>query len=1008
MTTIGRYELRGELGQGGMATVYRAYDAMLNREVALKVMAAHLTQDPSFYRRFEREAKAIATLEHPNIVPVYDYGLTENGQPYLVMRMLRGTLYDRLAAGSMTRQQLLSALAQVASALDYAHGRQVVHRDMKSVNILFDEKANAYVSDFGIAKVVDATTNLTGNAFMGTPAYMSPEQFTGGTLDGRSDQYSLAVVAFEALSGRVPFAAETIHGLMYQHVHEPPPDIHTIDKSLPPGVSATLRRALAKRPEDRFATVSDFIEALRLTATPGAAAAQTQQLQSYYDSGRYAYEHDDWPAAADFLGRVVAADAGYRDANQLYKTAVMRTQAGAPPAVAAPQPPIVREAGSPVAAPAPAGKSRLPLLLGLLALLIIGGAAAFFFLRPDAAPEATPVAVVAPTEVATEAPTATPAPTDTPLPTELPPIAGAARVVEAGAASYRVDGGSAQPLPNDTALPLELNRTVNVAVGEGRLQLVLPDGTRLYLDEGAEISLTADRAGVPFVTVEEGRVLAWSHTDGLQLTSALDGRATLLGSGVMGVNMLPGRLSFEVACLEGSCDVSGAEDTAALRLRNGQQSVIGGDGFAAPPSRLDRAAYVALAPDVLGEANVVAETAVTEEATPAPTETAAPTETPTAAPTDTPAPTARPTTSGSGPQNTTPLGPGALDFEAFGNWVRGDQDNGTFTRSTAQTHGGAASAELAYDFGTAGNDFVVFQQEHAISGEPNVLRLWVYGDGSGHYLNAWIIDANNQTWQVPFGRVTHTGWKQMEARIDVDQDWPWTQISGPDNGQVDYPIRFRAFVLDDLSNDYVGKGKIYLDDLTVGTGVAGAQPTTAPGATVPPGATTAPGATVSPDATATAPTGQVGAILFTAAGTLYTVDPGGTPISLGPATADTCSATASAGGVSYDLAPLGSGCAVIGDGLSLCASPNGAYEVLVSPAPAGTTDRPISIRPAGSAESNFIVQTGLNGGQGIAWSPNSSSFLFTSGGDIVQGFANGSYQTIVRGQPALQCPRWVR
>ncbi|HQF69730.1 MAG TPA: hypothetical protein PLH39_00460, partial [Promineifilum sp.] len=376
-------------------------------------------------------------------------------------------------------------------------------------------------------------------------------------------------------------------------------------------------------------------------------------------------------------------------------------------------------------------------------------------------------------------------------------------------------------------------------------------------------------------------------------------------------------------------------------------------------------------------------------------------------PTATLAHTTRPNPNG-GPQNTTPLGPGALDFEAFGNWVRGDQDNGTFTRSTAQTHGGAASAELAYDFGTAGNDFVVFQQEHAISGEPNVLRLWVYGDGSGHYLNAWIIDANNQTWQVPFGRVTHTGWKQMEARIDVDQDWPWTQISGPDNGQVDYPIRFRAFVLDDLSNDYVGKGKIYLDDLTVGTGVAGAQPTTAPGATVPPGATTAPGATVSPDATATAPTGQVGAILFTAAGTLYTVDPGGTPISLGPATADTCSATASAGGVSYDLAPLGSGCAVIGDGLSLCASPNGAYEVLVSPAPAGTTDRPISIRPAGSAESNFIVQTGLNGGQGIAWSPNSSSFLFTSGGDIVQGFANGSYQTIVRGQPALQCPRWVR
>ena len=193
--TIGRYELRGELGQGGMATVYRAYDAMLNREVALKVMAGHLSTDVSFQRRFEREARVIATLEHPNIVPVYDYGTTAQGQPYLVMRLLRGgTLYDRLVEGKVTQQQLWAILRQVASALDYAHDRDIVHRDIKPVNVLFDEKGNAYVSDFGIAKVRDATTNLTGNAIVGTAAYMSPEQFMGATVNGRSDQYSLAVV----------------------------------------------------------------------------------------------------------------------------------------------------------------------------------------------------------------------------------------------------------------------------------------------------------------------------------------------------------------------------------------------------------------------------------------------------------------------------------------------------------------------------------------------------------------------------------------------------------------------------------------------------------------------------------------------------------------------------------------------------------------------------------------------------------------------------------------------
>ncbi len=405
--TIGRYELRGELGRGGMATVYRAYDAMLNREVALKVMAGHLATDASFQRRFEREARVVATLEHPNIVPVYDYGITAQGQPYLVMRLLRGgTLYDRLAAGTLTQQSLLAIMKQVASALDYAHDRDIVHRDVKPVNILFDEKGNAYVSDFGIAKVRDATTNLTGNAIVGTAAYMSPEQFMGGTVDGRSDQYSLAVVLFEALSGRAPFVSDTLHGLMFLHINEPPPDAHALNRTLPPAMSAVLRRALAKDPQERFATAGDFVQMLEAAGSSRQGAgddALRRQLQDHYDTGLKAYQHSDWATAVDFLGRVVALDNGYRNAAQLHQTARFRLQEqqrttpstvvmggetnrlttpSAPPAAATP---YVPGAGG-TAQPAPRRANRWPLLLGLLALLVVGGLAAFFLLRPPSEP----------------------------------------------------------------------------------------------------------------------------------------------------------------------------------------------------------------------------------------------------------------------------------------------------------------------------------------------------------------------------------------------------------------------------------------------------------------------------------------------------------------------------------------------------------------------------------------------------------------------------------------------
>jgi serine/threonine protein kinase len=197
------------------------------------------------------------------------------------------------------------------------------------------------------------------------------------------------------------------------------------------------------------------------------------------------------------------------------------------------------------------------------------------------------------------------------------------------------------------------------------------------------------------------------------------------------------------------------------------------------------------------------------QATSTPTRTSTPAPTPTATPTPTPSETPTPQNLSAGTGSGLPMG-----FESFGVWGRGDQANGTISQSGEQAYSGGTSAKISYDFPGPDNDFVVFLQFNDIPGQPTGLSVWVYGDGEGHYLNAWIIDSEGETWQMPYGRVTHTGWAQMTGDIDTDQDWPWTHISGPSNEVVDYPIRFRGFALDDVNNAFSGQGEIYLDVLT--------------------------------------------------------------------------------------------------------------------------------------------------------------------------------------------------
>src|SRR5271157_1108228 len=249
-----------------MATVYRAYDPRSDREVAIKVLPQEMLHDAQFRVRFEREAKTIAMLEHPAIVPVYDFG-EEEGQPYFVMRyMTGGSLSDRIKKGPFPVQEAAAIFEHLAPALDEAHSKGIIHRDLKPGNILFDQYNESYVSDFGIAKLSESQTNVTGSSIIGTPAYMSPEQAQGEGIDGRSDIYGLGVILFEMLTGTQPYHGDTPMSVVLKHITEPVPHILDVKPDLPSAVEQVIETAMAKDRDQRFPTVKAMAEALSAVA----------------------------------------------------------------------------------------------------------------------------------------------------------------------------------------------------------------------------------------------------------------------------------------------------------------------------------------------------------------------------------------------------------------------------------------------------------------------------------------------------------------------------------------------------------------------------------------------------------------------------------------------------------------------------------------------------------------------------------------------------------------------
>lgn len=310
VTQIGRYAVLSRLGSGGFATVYRVRDTNLDREVALKVMRPLLLSDANFVERFQQEARVAANLDHPHIVPIYDYGDVED-RLCLVMKLLPGgSLGDRIAGGPLPWDEVVKLTGQVAAALDYAHERGLVHRDIKPENVLLDDEGNAVLADFGLVRALESgrlTTSLSGGV-LGTPAYLAPEVWDGKPGTPPTDIYGLACLVYEMITGAQLFDAPTPPATMTLHFR-PPPFPESWPEGTPPGIETVLRRALAHNPEERYPSARAFAEAL--------GALKDDPLAEPYAALEAAIAAERWHDAVALGETIVDRAPGYREARAL-------------------------------------------------------------------------------------------------------------------------------------------------------------------------------------------------------------------------------------------------------------------------------------------------------------------------------------------------------------------------------------------------------------------------------------------------------------------------------------------------------------------------------------------------------------------------------------------------------------------------------------------------------------------------------------------------------------------
>jgi serine/threonine protein kinase len=526
--TIGGYELRELYGTGGMGAVYRAYQRSLEREVAFKVLTLSLTGDQEYIERFNREAKTAASLEHPHIVPVYDYG-TDGDISYVVMRLLTGgSLAERLKQHAGIPSSLGEAadlLQQLASALDYAHSRDVIHRDIKSNNVMFDNHGTAYLVDFGIAKLLKEASSLTADGVvMGTPTHMSPEQWRGDTPSSSTDQYALAVMIYEMITGKMPFEAPTPYGLMTKHLNDMPTPPHIIRAELPDTLATVLERALSKRPEDRFETVTAFSQAFERAVS--GAEGQTSKLFTYRLERRLptpprtptpaqGEAHTAGPSATPLLADMPTFTPG---SGQLLSSApaAMPASPEAPAARPLYARPVVWVAG--IILLAVIGFAAIQLGAGgqsasdMTATAVEIAARAAQDVTANALQEATIFAQAthvieqatlnAPTSTPTDTPTHTPSPTLTDTPSHTPtatqthtPTPATPHVEALREISARLGPGSQYPVKTNLAASEILDIT-GISEDGAWYQVILPDGSAGWVAASASLVNTAGNVAV--------------------------------------------------------------------------------------------------------------------------------------------------------------------------------------------------------------------------------------------------------------------------------------------------------------------------------------------------------------------------------------------------------------------------------------------------------------------------------------------------------------------------------
>ncbi|MHB1297953.1 MAG: protein kinase domain-containing protein [Gemmatimonadaceae bacterium] len=486
---LGEYEILAELGRGGMATVYLAHDIQLDRKVALKVMLPSLLEGEDMIERFRLEARTAAQLSHPHIIPIYAVRTAEN-LVYFVMKFVEGRPLDAIVRelGKLPIPMVRSIVSKVGEALGYAHRRGVVHRDIKPANLMIDVEGLPVVTDFGIAKVADARAITMTGAMIGTPTYMSPEQCSAGEISGASDQYSLGVVAYQLITGKVPFEADSMVGLLYKHLHEAPAPLTDSRADCPRSLNDSVLRMLAKEPAQRFPTMEAAVAAV----------------------GTVSLAYDD-PMRSQLIGLARAGE---------NVSLLRRVSTPASPMPPRARPPMPASASAPpeAATPAEATSAARPALAGvgptrrgrLYSGLVVGlvAAALMLFLRPW-------------DRVGPPTPAPEPEPTGAPAVVAPPP---APRTTEPSAPEG-TKSGEANPAP--VAALRITSAPASLTVGES-----------------ATLRALALASGD---SVLAGRAIAWTSSDAARATITPAGRLTARAPGEVTVRAQAGGVSRSVS-----------------------------------------------------------------------------------------------------------------------------------------------------------------------------------------------------------------------------------------------------------------------------------------------------------------------------------------------------------------------------------------------------------------------------------------------------------------------------